>query len=126
VSNELPSVSTVSVPFDVAVQRYQTECPPGLPAWPGSPASLPAPTVVPVTVPLAPVRTCADENASLAGGPVKTRLSCTAPTAPFHPSTAIRYVVPEVTAKLVALCFVEPETSSFDATGVSDPTAEPV
>ena len=50
----LPTVSKLMEAVSGAVQQYQIECPPGLPAWLGSPASLVAPTLLPVTVPLAP------------------------------------------------------------------------
>jgi len=43
-------------PLRGAVQRYQTEAPPALPAWLGSPLSLVAPILVPLVEPLAPDR----------------------------------------------------------------------
>src|SRR5438034_587431 len=48
VSKLLPMVSMIAWPVAGAVQLYQTECPPALPAWLGSPVSLVAPTLVPV------------------------------------------------------------------------------
>ena len=45
VSKPDPVVSMVAWPVTGAVQRYQTEAPPELPAWLGSPASLVAPTL---------------------------------------------------------------------------------
>jgi hypothetical protein len=49
-SNELPRVSTSTAPLAVAVQLYQTEAPPMMPAWSGSPACFVAATLVPAIV----------------------------------------------------------------------------
>src|SRR5438105_3169238 len=67
VSKPEPTVSTVAVPLAGAVQRYQTEAPPALPAWLGSPDSFAAPAFEPVTVPLAPEIACAFAKLSFAG-----------------------------------------------------------
>src|SRR5258707_984669 len=50
VSKLLPLVSSATLPLDAAVQVHQTEWPPALPAWFGSPLSLLAATFVPATV----------------------------------------------------------------------------
>src|SRR2546423_3213546 len=74
-----PTVSIVVVPLAGAVQRYQIECPPALPAWLGSPASLVAPTLVPARLPLEPLTTCAAAKLSLAGGDLTAQLGRTEP-----------------------------------------------
>src|ERR1051325_1434915 len=51
-----------------AVQRYQIECPPALPAWLGSPDSLVALALLPVSAPELPVKTGAAAKAAVAGG----------------------------------------------------------
>ncbi len=82
----LPTVSIVTDPPAVGVQAYQTEAPPALPAWAGSPVSLVAFTLVAVMVPVAPVRTWALAKASLAGAApaaVSTQLSVTLPRRPL-------------------------------------------
>jgi hypothetical protein len=58
-------VSTRVEPEAGACQLYQTDLPPTLPAWFGSPGSFVAPTLVPLTIPLLPERTCAAAKASL-------------------------------------------------------------
>ena len=61
-------VSTIAgVPLG-AVQTYHTECPPALPAWFGSPASLVAPTFEPLTLAELPDKPPASTKLSLAGG----------------------------------------------------------
>ena len=60
-------MSIVAVPLAGAVQRYQIEAPPALPAWFGSPGSFVAPTFEPVAVPLEPAIVWAFANMSLAG-----------------------------------------------------------
>ena len=65
VSKVDPWVVTRRVPDDGAVQRYHTDARPPLPPCPGSPVSRDAPTVVPETLPVAPVMSCAPENGSL-------------------------------------------------------------
>src|SRR2546423_4068382 len=82
-----PTVSIVAVPLAGAVQRYQIECPPALPTWLGSPASLVAPTLVPVRLPLEPLRSWAAAKLSLAGGAPSAPLSVTEPLAAAYPST---------------------------------------
>jgi hypothetical protein len=47
VSKSEPSVVIVADPVDGAVQLYQTEAPPTLPPWFGSPVSFVAPTLEP-------------------------------------------------------------------------------
>jgi hypothetical protein len=54
VSNALPCVSIVVLPFAGAVHCHHTDAPPAFPPWLGSPASLFAPALVPVTVALLP------------------------------------------------------------------------
>ena len=49
-----PAVMIVAWPDAGAVQLYQTDLPPALPAWSGSPVSFVAFTFVPLTVPLVP------------------------------------------------------------------------
>src|SRR5213594_3062111 len=91
VSNELPTVSIVTGLAVAAVQRYQIERPPALPAWLGSPLSFVAFTLLPLTVPETPLMLWALAKASLAGGGggVWIQLSVTFPEAPLKPSTAI-------------------------------------
>src|SRR5256885_854070 len=67
VSKLLPMVSTTAWPVPGEVQAYQTECPPALPAWLGSPVSLVAPTLVPVAEGVLPLRTLALAKLSFAG-----------------------------------------------------------
>ena len=68
VSKSLPTVSTVSVPLKGAVQRYQTDARGVLtPAWSGSPVSLVARMLLPLTVPLLPPSTVALAKASFSG-----------------------------------------------------------
>ena len=66
--NGLPTVSMVTGSVVGAVQRYQIECPPALPAWLGSPVSLVALALLPVTLPELPLSACALAKASFAGG----------------------------------------------------------
>src|SRR5207253_2053776 len=67
VSKLEPAVVTVTVPAAGAVQRYQTEAPPGFPATVGSPDSFVAPTFVPDTEPDPPESAAALANMSFAG-----------------------------------------------------------
>ena len=67
VSKPLPTVSTTTVVLPGAVQKYQTEWPPEFPAWFGSPDSLVAFTLVPVTLADPPESPCALAKLSLAG-----------------------------------------------------------
>jgi hypothetical protein len=69
VSKPEPAVSIDTGAALVAVQRYQTEAPPELPAWFGSPGSLVAPTLDPPAVPEAPASACALAKSSFAGAP---------------------------------------------------------
>src|SRR4051812_29962219 len=65
-SKDVPTVSTVSVPDEGAVHRYQTVWPPSLSLKnPGPP--LLALTFVPCTVPDVPLRVCGSECTSLDG-----------------------------------------------------------
>src|ERR1041385_1453003 len=59
------SITTWELPG--AVQVHQTDAPPILPAWLGSPASLVAPTLEPETVRLAPLRVIRLAKLLLAG-----------------------------------------------------------
>src|SRR5438105_4535518 len=68
VSKLEPKVSKLTLPSAGAVQTYQIERPPWMPAWLGSPDSLVPLTFEPVTWPLAPVSSWAPANASFAGG----------------------------------------------------------
>ena len=63
-----PSVERRSLPVAGALNEYQTDAPPGLAATAGSPASLVAPLLPPVTEPLVPVRPIAVANESLGSG----------------------------------------------------------
>src|SRR3954468_7786823 len=67
VSKEEPTVSTVTVPLEGAVQVNQTDAPPALPAWSGSPASLVAPALEPDALPEAPLSAWPEAKASFAG-----------------------------------------------------------
>jgi hypothetical protein len=67
VSKLLPKVEIVTLPEAGAVQDHHTEAPPELPAMGGSPGSLEAPTLEPVTAILVPVMTVALANMSLTG-----------------------------------------------------------
>ena len=60
-------MSIVAVPLAGAVHANQTEAPPALPAWFGSPGSFVAPTFEPVAEPLEPEIDCAFANMSFAG-----------------------------------------------------------
>ena len=66
-SKLLPTVSITTARLLGAVQKYQIECPPAFPAWFGSPASLVALTVVPVTLADPPENPCALAKLLLAG-----------------------------------------------------------
>ena len=83
VSKLLPSVSIVTVPLVGAVQVHHTLLPPVLPPWFGSPASLVAPTFVPLTVIEGPMIVVALANASLLAAPnpwTRTAPCSSAPT----------------------------------------------
>jgi hypothetical protein len=54
VSYVLPTVSSVSVPLLPVPIENQSETPPALPAWFGSPGSFVAPASTPLSVPLPP------------------------------------------------------------------------
>ena len=58
-----------------AVQRYHTECPPESPAWFGSPVSLVAPTLLPVTLPVLPLSDWPLAKASFTGCALPDRLT---------------------------------------------------
>ena len=63
-----------------AVHEYQTEWPPALPAWFGSPGSFVAPTVVPLMLPFASSITVAFANMSFQTpepGPFVSRFQAT-------------------------------------------------
>src|SRR6266542_499919 len=68
VSKLLPIVSNCQVPAAGAAHRYQVDLPPGFEAWSGSPASLVAPRLLPLTVPAFPVMTSALARLSLPAG----------------------------------------------------------
>jgi hypothetical protein len=105
-----PQVSIVTGPPAAGVQRYQTEAPPGFPAWWYSADSFVAPTFVPAT-PTGSVApsTWASASLSLAGRSTDLIVRATDPSGlapPYEsalPSTAIRYVVPAVAAKVTLL-----------------------
>src|SRR5688572_15873589 len=67
VSNALSVVSIVTGLADGAVQLYQTEAPPGSPAWSGSPFCLVALALLPLIEPELPLIGVAEANASFAG-----------------------------------------------------------
>ena len=81
-------VSKVTLPESGAVQQYQIECPPTLPAWFGSPVSLVAARLLPVTEPLEPPVNSQTAKLSLLGSWL--RVTVALPLAPFLPSTAMR------------------------------------
>jgi len=97
-----PIVVTVAGPSAGASHANHTEAPPVLLfTWLGSPGSFVAPTVDPGAVPDSPVTAVGAENGSFGGalgGAATFQFTVTAPAAvvepDFHPSTAIRYVVP--------------------------------
>ena len=127
-----PAVVSVAWPETGADQVNQTEAPPVLPAWFGSPVSLVAERFVPVRLPLCPEIAKAEAKLSLvgAGGGVSVQLRLIEPRAasvpPLKPSTAIRYVVPPTAAKLTVLLEFVEEMSSFAAIWVSAETLVPV
>src|SRR5204863_236519 len=128
VSKALPMVSMVAWPLPGAVQDHQTEWPPALPAWLGSPVSLVAPTLVPVCVEVLPLIVMALAKLSLAGpdepaGPARCRVML--PVAPPKPSTAMRYVVPATAVKATRLVWLPPPSSSL-ATVVRPATPAPL
>src|SRR5688572_7594912 len=90
----LPKVLRMVGPVSGAVQENQTEAPPELPAMAGSPVSLVAEKVLPLTRPHLPVRILGLAKLLLpAGTPtVQVRAICPliAPFPRFLPSTAIR------------------------------------
>src|SRR5204863_9454302 len=63
-----PLVEKVTGPVAGGRQTYQTEWPPALPLWFGSPASFVAESVVPETLPLHEPIAWADANMSFGGG----------------------------------------------------------
>jgi hypothetical protein len=69
----------VTDPEDGAVQLYQTDAPPTLPPWFGSPVSLVAPTLEPVVVPLEPAIFVALEKSSLTGPAARADAANVAP-----------------------------------------------
>src|SRR4051812_11143200 len=69
VSIEGPRVSIVTGPARGACQRSHSECPPALPAWFGSPASLLAPVLSMSKLPLDPRSAIALANPSFSGTP---------------------------------------------------------
>src|SRR6185503_18366396 len=75
VSKVLPTVRNVAIPLAVAVQVYQTELLPGLPACNGSPTSRVVKLLVPVAEPLAPESGLAAAKLSFAGGEVTVTMS---------------------------------------------------
>src|SRR3954471_2329966 len=94
-------------PLVGAVQVHQTDFPPALPPWFGSPASLVAPLLLPVTVMPGPLRGVALPKLLLAG-PVTVELRKPESAAPkplvpaaFLAFTQYQYVVP--TAAVVSL-----------------------
>src|SRR6185503_4829134 len=68
VSKVLPTVRNVAIPLVVAVQVYQTELLPGLPACNGSPTSRVVKLFVPMAEPPAPARALAAAKLSFAAG----------------------------------------------------------
>ncbi len=71
-SKLLPAVLTVTWPAAVGVIFHQTDAPPPLPAWRGSPVSFVADALLPLVVPEAEVSAIALEKALLAGPDVPT------------------------------------------------------
>src|ERR671922_46505 len=66
-SNGLPQFSKVAHPVDGAVHVYQTDAPPGLPAWLGSSGSFVASTLVPSAPSKRPTSCAACMRLSFAG-----------------------------------------------------------
>src|SRR5438067_1179631 len=107
-------VSTVAWREPGAVHCHQTECPPVLPAWLGSPDSLVAPALLPVALAELPVSLLALAKLSLAGlATAAVKWKVMLPVAPPKPSTAMRYVVPAVAVKAARLVWLPPESSSL-------------
>src|SRR5438046_6772810 len=83
----------VTEPLPGALQVYQREWPPALPAWLGSPDSLVALALEPVTAPEAPLKVCAFTKRSFGGADEaapRLQASEMPPLAPTYPSTATR------------------------------------
>ena len=74
-SKLLPNVLIVTLPAEGAVHVHQTDLPPALPAWLGSPVSLVAPTFEPVSVAEDPVMAVPLAQLSSAG-PLTTAAAC--------------------------------------------------
>src|ERR1051326_6372527 len=87
VSKSLPRVEKDTIIFAGAVQVYQTEAPPSLPAIVGSPVSLVASRLLPTREPLTPTATWALPKLSLGGWaaeaivPYKTQATAAKPVA---------------------------------------------
>ena len=93
------AVVTSTVAECGAVQEYQTDLPPALPAWLGSPVSFVAPTFLPYTVVEAPVNVCRLAKLSLSGADWMAEFSerCrfnSPPEATFPSSALIRSTPP--------------------------------
>ena len=78
-SNELPAVSSASVPVAGAVQRYQSEAPPALFAWRGSSSSTLASAVDAETEPAVPESACAASKRSFAGAVARRQFNTRSP-----------------------------------------------
>jgi hypothetical protein len=79
VSKLLPTVSIVTVPADGAVHVHQTDFPPTLFAWRGSPASFVACALVPVVIAMSPTSVMRLAKLLLAGA-VLAVICCVSPT----------------------------------------------
>jgi hypothetical protein len=82
-------VSKVTPPVKPALQTYQAEAVGSCEPWLGSPLSRVAPSVVPVTAPIAPDSRREAAKASFAGGSTRPQRRVKVPTAPLAPSTAM-------------------------------------
>src|SRR5438876_8919996 len=104
-------VSNTTLPTNGDVQRYQTEAPPALPAWFGSPASFVARTSVPFVVPCEPLMTVAELKLSFVG----------TVTATFPHQTAQRpeKFVSEPTCGVAYSCTVQKSASFAGSTHVA-------
>ena len=116
-------LSIITVPLAGAVQVHQTDLSTGEKSpWSGSPGSLVAPRLTPVTVLVIPMITDPLANESFGGGGNARRFTTTVPLTEPHPSTAIWYVAPATLVKLTPPAVLpKPE-----ATGMRSDTESPV
>src|SRR4051795_1156156 len=120
-----PIVSRTATPDVDGVQLHHTLGPSYMPV--GSSGSTVAPRRFAEALPDVPVIGAAFARSSLAGG-TADHVSFSGPVAPFLPSTAIQYeaFVPPFRSTLSALVVTPEPASSFDASGVSAVSDDPV